>query len=85
VLRSRRTDVYGLFRIIMSGRLLPSDDPVSERVLEWTIRQNSRDISQLMRWLEESRGRRERQILLKRAVNLMDETQYALERLDELR
>jgi|TARA_B110000881_G_C18283890_1_gene368833 hypothetical protein len=69
----------------MSGRLLPSDDPVSERVLEWTIRQNSRDISQLMRWLEESRGRRERQILLKRAVNLMDETQYALERLDELR
>ncbi|MFQ3321710.1 MAG: hypothetical protein ACKVHF_00220 [Candidatus Poseidoniales archaeon] len=69
----------------MTGRLLPSDDPISERVLEWTIKQNSTDVSQLMRWLKESNGRKEQQILLKRALELMDETQYALQRLDELR
>ena len=46
---------------------------------------NSEDIAQLMRWLGESSGRRERQILLKRVLDLLDETQYALNRLDELR
>ncbi len=69
----------------MSERLLPSDDPIAEKVLEWTIKQNSTDIGQLMRWLRESSGRKEQQILLKRALELMDETQYALQRLDDLR
>ena len=69
----------------MTGRLLPSDDPISEKVLEWTIKQNSKDISQLMICLKDSNGRKEQQILLKRALELMDETQYALQRLDELR
>ena len=79
------TDGYITFPAIMGVRLLPSDDPISEQVLEWTIQKNSDDISQLMRWLGESNGRKERQILLKRALDLMDETQYALNRLDELR
>ena len=69
----------------MGVRLLPSDDPISEQVLTWAIQKNSDDISQLMRWLGESNGRKERQILLKRALDLMDEIQYALNRLDELR
>ncbi|MFQ3344389.1 MAG: hypothetical protein ACKVI6_05535 [Candidatus Poseidoniales archaeon] len=69
----------------MSSRLLPSDNPISEQVLEWTIKQNSNDIAQLMRWLRESTGRKEQQIFLKRALELMDETQFALQRLDELR
>jgi hypothetical protein len=69
----------------MGVRLLPSDDPIAEQVLEWTIQKNSKDISQLMRWVGESSGRRERQILLKRVLDLLDETQYALNRLDELR
>ena len=69
----------------MSSRLLPSEDPVSESVLEWTIRRNSRDIRQLMRWLEESEGRKERLFLMNRALDLMDEIQHALVRLDELR
>ncbi len=69
----------------MSSRLLPSEDPVSESVLEWTIRRNSKDIRQLMRWLEESEGRKERIIFMNRALDLMDEIQHALGRLDELR
>ena len=69
----------------MSGRLLPSEDPIAESVLEWTIMGDSRDIRQLMVWLEESEGRKERSVFMSRALDLMDEIQYALGRLDELR
>ena len=69
----------------MPGRLLPSEDPIAESVLEWTITRDSRDIRQLMVWMEESEGRKERVIFMNRALDLMDEIQYALSRLDELR
>ena len=69
----------------MSGRLLPSEDPIAESVLEWTIMRDSRDIRQLMVWIEESEGRKERTVFMSRALDLMDEIQYALSRLDELR
>ena len=71
--------------MVMSGRLLPSEDPIAESVLEWTIMRDSRDIRQLMVWLEESEGRKERSVFMSRALDLMDEIQYALSRLDELR
>ena len=69
----------------MSGRLLPSDDPVAEQVLEWTIQRDSADIRQLMQWVERSDGRKERLTLLARAAELMEEIRYAMKRLDELR
>tara|TARA_B100001013_G_scaffold231868_1_gene142419 strand:- start:117 stop:326 length:210 start_codon:yes stop_codon:yes gene_type:complete len=69
----------------MSNRLLPSDDPVAEQVLEWTIKRDAHDITQLMRWMETTDVRRDRQVLLNRALDLMDEIQHALRRLDELR
>ena len=72
-------------QVIVSGRLLPSEDPIAESVLEWTIMRDSRDIRQLMVWLEESEGRKERAIFMSRALDLMVEIQYALSRLDELR
>ena len=59
--------------------------PDSRSVLEWTIMRDSRDIRQLMVWLEESEGRKERAVFMSRALDLMDEIQYALSRLDELR
>ena len=69
----------------MSSRLLPSDDPVAEQVLEWTIQRDARDIRQLMRWMETKRSRKDRAALLNRSLDLMDEIQHALRRLDELR
>ncbi len=69
----------------MSTRLLPSDDPVAEQVLEWTIQRDAHDITQLMRWMETTDVRRDRQVLLNRALDLMGEIQHALRRLDELR
>ena len=72
-------------RYTVPGRLLPSEDPIAESVLEWTIKRDSRDIRQLMVWMEESEGRKERAVFMSRALDLMDEIQYALSRLDELR
>ena len=69
----------------MVSRLLPSDDPVAEQVLEWTIQRDSHDIRQLMRWMETKRSRKDRGALLNRALDLMDEIQHAMRRLDELR
>ena len=69
----------------MSNRLLPSDDPVAEQVLEWTIKRDAHDITQLMRWMETTDVMRDRQVLLNRALDLIGEIQHALRRLDELR
>ena len=69
----------------MSSRLLPSDDPIAEQVLEWTIQRAAQDIRQLMRWMETKRSRKDRAALLNRSLDLMDEIQHALRRLDELR
>jgi hypothetical protein len=69
----------------MGHRLLPSDDPIAEEVLEWTIKRDTQDITQLMRWMEGAEIRRDRQVLLNRALDLMDEIQHALNRLGELR
>ena len=62
----------------MSSRLLPSDDPVAEQVLEWTIQRDAQDIRQLMRWMETKRSRKDRIALLNRSLDLMDEIQHAL-------
>ena len=69
----------------MVNRLLPSADPVAEQVLEWTIQRDAHDIRQLMRWMETKKSRKDRSVLLNRALDLMDEIQHAMRRLDELR
>ena len=81
----RRTDGWERAPRAMGGRLLPSDNPVAEQVLEWTIQRDSHDIRQLMRWMETKRSRKDRVVLLNRALDLMDEIQHAMRRLDELR
>tara|TARA_Y100000588_G_scaffold45478_2_gene42986 strand:- start:2418 stop:2627 length:210 start_codon:yes stop_codon:yes gene_type:complete len=69
----------------MAERLLPSDDPVAEEVLEWTIKRDAQDITQLMDWLSESSARKDREMLINRALDLMEEIQHAMRRLDDLR
>jgi len=69
----------------MGERLLPSDDPIAEEVLEWTIKRDAQDIILLMRWVEAEERLRGKQVFLKRALDLMNEIQHALNRLGELR
>ena len=69
----------------MSDRLLPSDDPAAEEVLEWTIAKDARDVAQIMHWLEQTNGRRDRMVLMSTAKELIDEMLHSIRRLDELR
>ena len=69
----------------MSDRLLPSDDPVAEEVLEWTIAKDARDVAQIMHWLEQTNGRRDRMVLMSTAKELINEMLHSIRRLDELR
>ena len=69
----------------MVERLLPSDDPVAEEVLEWTIKRDVEDITQLMEWLAGTSARKDREMLINRALDLMEEINHAMKRLDELR
>ncbi|MEC8352609.1 MAG: hypothetical protein VXZ65_05220, partial [Candidatus Thermoplasmatota archaeon] len=69
----------------VSDRLLPSDDPVAEEVLEWTIAKDARDVAQIMHWLEQTNGRRDRMVLMSTAKELIDEMLHSIRRLDELR
>ena len=71
--------------MLMVERLLPSDDPVAEEVLEWTIKRDAEDITQLMEGLAGTSGRKDREMLINRALDLMEEINHALRRLDELR
>ena len=71
--------------MLMVERLLPSDDPVAEEVLEWTIKRDAEDITQLMEWLAGTSARKDREMLINRALDLMEEINQALRRLDELR
>ena len=71
--------------MLMVERLLPSDDPVPEEVLEWTIKRDAEDITQLMEWLAGTSARKDREMLINRALDLMEEINHALRRLDELR
>ena len=59
-----------VFPDAMADRLLPPDDPVAEEVLEWTIERDSEDVVQLMGWLVDSSSRRERRVLINRALDL---------------
>ncbi len=81
--RSTNSSVAPL--VVMVERLLPSDDPVAEEVLEWTIKRDAEDITQLMEWLVGTTARKDRGMLINRALDLMEEINHALKRLDELR
>ena len=82
---SRRTDGWSTVLRAMAERLLPSDDPVAEEVLEWTIGRDAQDVSQLMAWLKTASSRKDRQMLINRALDLLEEIQHAMTRLDDLR
>ena len=71
-------------RRIMAERFLPTEDPVLEQVLSWTVERDARDVRRLLEWLPQARSNRERQALLDRVRDLLDELEQAMSALDEL-
>jgi len=68
----------------MIERFLPSDDPIKEAVLEWTVRRDAQDARQLLGWLNETRTLREKRAMMSLIQQLMDELKLAIEELAEL-
>ena len=47
--------------------------------------QGCQDVAQIMHWLEQTNGRRDRMVLMSTAKELIDEMLHSIRRLDELR
>jgi|TARA_B100001778_G_scaffold118255_1_gene97110 hypothetical protein len=68
----------------MSERFLPTEDPVMEAVLQWTVERDAKDVRRLLEWLPEARSSRERQALMERVRSLLSELEDAMDKLDAL-
>jgi len=68
----------------MVEKFLPSDDPVLEEVLIWTIERDSLDMRRLLEWIPSVNSIRERMVLLERVRLLGEELDSAMNRLSEL-
>ena len=68
----------------MGERFLPTEDPVMESVLQWTVERDAKDVRRLLEWLPEARSSRERKALMERVRSLLDELEDAMNKLDEL-
>jgi len=71
-------------RRMMVERFLPSDDPVLEEVLIWTIERDALDMRRLLEWLPSVNSIRERKVLLERVRILSEELDSAMSKLSEL-
>ena len=68
----------------MSERFLPTEDPVMEAVLQWTVERDAKDVRRLLEWLPEARSSRERQALMERVRSLLSDLEEAMDKLDAL-
>mgnify|MGYP003308748355 CR=1 FL=1 len=69
----------------MSNSVVPSNEPIVESVLEWTIARDAEDIGILMKWISKASKKRERETLIERTRELLAEIEVAASRLVDLR
>ena len=81
---NRIIDALRVYRQIMAERFLPTEDPVMESVLQWTVERDAKDVRRLLEWLPEARSSRERKALMERVRSLLEELEDAMNKLDEL-
>mgnify|MGYP006190170429 FL=1 len=63
---------------------MPTEDPVMEAVLQWTVERDAKDVRRLLEWLPEARSSRERQALMDRVRSLLSELEEAMNKLDAM-
>ena len=68
----------------MVERFLPSNDPIKEEVLEWTVTRDAQDARKLLEWLNETRTFREKKAMILLIQELLDELKSAVDELAEL-
>ena len=81
---NRIIDALRRYGGIMAERFLPTEDPVMEAVLQWTVERDAKDVRRLLEWLPEARSSRERKALMERVRSLLEELEDAMNKLDEL-
>lgn len=65
-------------------RFLEPEDPIALAALEYLLDRNANDITKLLEWLPSAQTRRDRLAILKRANSLMEELEYAVNRIAEV-
>ncbi|MBJ99509.1 MAG: hypothetical protein CMB48_00650 [Euryarchaeota archaeon] len=68
----------------MVERFLPSNDPIKEEVLDWTVKRDAQDIKILLEWLHEARSFREKKAMISLIEGLISELKMAIDELSEL-
>jgi len=65
-------------------RFLEPEDPIALAALEYLLDRNATDITKLLEWLPTAQTRRDRLAILQRANSLMEELEYAVNRIAEV-
>jgi hypothetical protein len=65
-------------------RFLEPEDPIALADLEYLLDRNATDIAKLLEWLPSAQTRRDRLAILQRARSLMEELEYAVNRIAEV-
>lgn len=68
----------------MVERFLPSNDPIKEGVLDWTVKRDSEDAKKLLEWLNDTQSYREKKAMILLIQGLVDELKTAIDELAEL-
>ncbi len=68
----------------MVERFLPSNDPIKEDVLEWTVKRDAADAKKLLDWLGETQSYREKKAMILLIQGLVDELKMAVDELADL-
>ena len=68
----------------MVERFLPSNDPIKESVLEWTVERDAKDVIKLLNWVNETQSFREKKAMILLIKDLIDELQMAIDELAKL-
>ena len=65
-------------------RFLEPEDPIALAALEYLLDRSATDITKLLEWLPSAQTRRDRLAILQRANSLMEELEYAVNRIAEV-
>jgi|TARA_B110000116_G_scaffold214260_1_gene190648 hypothetical protein len=65
-------------------RFLEPEDPIALTALEYLLDRNATDITKLLEWLPSAQTKRDRLAILQRANSLMEELEYAVNRIAEV-
>ena len=69
----------------MVERFLPSNDPIKEDVLEWTVKRDAADAKKLLDWLNETQSYREKKAMILLIQELVEELKMAVDELSDLK